>query len=144
MMNFSVYFFGFLSNFALFLLMFIKCLLFKSFVGKYDKYIQSSMLVLHAYQWESREIWDASFKKLSEELSKILKIYIPILLLFFILWLILVKYRIYVSILSIIYFIVSLNIVMSRITKVHKIFCPDTWYQCSKADRKRIGGFNIL
>lgn len=144
MVNFSVYFGSWLPHIVLFLLMFIKCLLFKSFVGKYYKYIQSTTWVLHAYQWESREVWDASFKKLSEELSKILKIYIPILLLFFIVWLIFVKYRIHISILSIIYFIVFFSILMSRISRIHQSFCPDTWYQCSKADRKRIGGFNIL
>ncbi len=116
----------------------------KHLITKYDELVnKSGSVVTHKYQWESKELWEASLTRLSKLFLKFSSIFSPISIILSIAWYFAERFRLYISVLGVIFFFVSLIVLMVSTTKIHKSFCPKGWFWKSYSNGKTVG-FGIL
>lgn len=141
----SLEYFVILGYAGMLVILWIKAIFFRSLVGKFHNYMNSitNVFVTHAYRWESSEIWDSSFKAFSALCVRYGISFTLLAGIYFTLFFSMTKYRHIIAIIGAIVFVIAFILVLILAIRLHKKFCLDGWWKCSKRDRKHFG-FGIL
>ncbi|MGP1603877.1 MAG: hypothetical protein ACTTGZ_05555 [Treponema sp.] len=108
--------------------------------NKYDTAVLPGCRIkTQRYRWKSKEIWEKSITMEASLLSKTSIIFSPVGIFIVISWFFLKSFRLYISLIGAIFFIITMLIVIIKGIKLHKSFCPHGWYWTSYNYEKFIG-----
>lgn len=91
------------------------------------------------YRWKVKKIWEKSIAMEVALLSKTSIIFSPIGILIAVLCFFLKNFRLYISLIGAIFFIITMFIVIIKDAKLHKSFCPHGWFWTSYNNGKFTG-----
>lgn len=109
----------------------------KDLKSKYDLAILPGCRIkVHWYQWTSKEIWEKSIGMESSLILKTSRVFTPIGVFTVFLLHSLKPFRLYLSVIAAIIFLMTFIILIKTITKIHKSFCSYKWYMTCYNDSK--------